>query len=107
MPDKKRPSERHIISLQELERFHKDCNFNDRMNELEAVFEYLESEDIKVFAILSDTHMATRFSNGIDGCVLVKALVKFFEEHPEVYKAILVETFHGMLHPKGGRADDN
>lgn len=100
MPDEKRPSEGNVINLQEVDRYHADCDFNDDMIYLNTIFNNLATRGIGTFAILEDGKMVTRFVTKINGQELVMALIKFFEDEPEIYKAILVETiFADMKKP--------
>jgi hypothetical protein len=107
MPDGKRPPEGNVINLHEVDRFEADCDFNDDMNYLNTIFNNLAARGIGTFAIVADEHMMTRFVTDINGRALVTVLLKFFEEQPEIFKAILVESIHGRIYPREGSPDDN
>ena len=102
MPDEKRSSKGNVINLHEVDMFEPDCDFKDDMNYLGTIFKNLEARGIGTFAIFADEQMLSRFVTAINGNALVTALVKFFEEQPEVHQAILTELVNNKLYPKEG-----
>lgn len=107
MPDKKRPSKSNVINLHEVDRFEADCDFNNDMNYLNTIFNNLAARGIGTFAIVADERMLTQFVTEINGQALVNALVKFFEEQPEVLQTVCLEMVRKNYFSQEGSTDDN
>lgn len=107
MPDEKKSPKGNVINLHEVDRFEADCDFNNDMNYLNTIFNNLATRGIGTFAILADGRMLTRFVTEINGAALVNALVKFFEEQPEVFEAISMEILRKKFYSREAPRDDN
>lgn len=92
MADEHRPEEGNVINLHEVDRYHQDCDFNNEMNYLGLMLNNLAEKGIGTFAIVADDKMVTRFVTEIRGEALVMALMKFFQDEPDFYRAVLFET---------------